>query len=52
MLESILGISSNFVLKVSLGNRLNYNLRFQIFLFVENHIFFLFFPSLFQGRAC
>lgn len=52
MLESILGISLNFVMKVSLGNRLNYSVRFQIFLLIENHICFFYFPpSLFQDRA-
>lgn len=53
MLEGILGISLSFVMKVSLGNRQNYNLRSQIFFFIESHIcFFLFSPSLFQDRAC
>lgn len=44
MLESILGISFNFVMKVSLGNRLNYSVRFQIFLLIENHICFFLSP--------
>lgn len=34
------------MIEVSLGNRLNYNLRFQIFLFIEKNICFFCFPPL------
>lgn len=36
----------NFVMEISPGNRLNYSVRFRIFLFIENHICFFYFPLL------
>lgn len=38
MLESLLGISLNFLMEVSLGNGLSCSVRFQIF--IGNHFFF------------